>query len=253
MSEVITLNGEIFNEREFLRPLMYGEGVFETFRYRGKLPKYIGKHYRRLMHGANFLKIPVITYDDYIYYIEKTVEKLEDKSDLYVKTVLLSTGNLYYPLHPDGYKLLVIAKPYTPPKTENVKLIVSPFKVHSSDPILKIKSTNFLRNIVAKRYALEKGYFDALFLNEEDHITETTSANIFWVKGNFLFTPSIDCGLLNGVMRQVVIENAKKLGFKVKEGHFTLEDLEDAQAIFITNSLNGIIRVHAIENLGGKR
>ncbi len=54
-------------------------------------------------------------------------------------------------------------------------------------------------------------------------------------------------------MRQVVIENAKKLGFKVKEGHFTLEDLEDAQAIFITNSLNGIIRVHAIENLGGKR
>ncbi len=247
MKEVVTLNGKNFLNKKVLRTLMYGEGVFETFRYKGKLPKFIDKHYQRLIEGAKLLKIPAITKDDFIYYIEETVKKFEDKSDLYVKTILVSEGNSYFPLIPETSNLLVVAKPFKPIDKKEINLIVSPFKVHSSDPLLKIKSTNFARNIIAKRYALEKGYFDVLFLNENNEVTETSSANIFWIKGKYLYTPSLDCGLLNGITRQFVIQKAPSEGFVVVEGRFTLKDLENADRIFITNSLNGILRVRKID------
>jgi 4-amino-4-deoxychorismate lyase len=245
MGEIITLNGKRFLNKKILRTLIYGEGVFETFRYNSKLPLLIKNHYERLIKGAKLLKIPKITYEDYLRYIEETV-KQSDEKDLYVKTILTSEGNTYFPLQPESSNLLVIVKPYSPIKEEKVKLTVAPFKVHSSDPLLRIKSTNYARNIIAKRYAFEKGCFDAIFLNENNEVTETSSANIFWIKGKYLYTPSVSCGLLEGITRKYVIEKAKKEGFIVIEGRFYLNDVKNADIIFLTNSLNGIIRVSSI-------
>lgn len=243
--EKVFFNGKIFEDKEFLRPLMYGEGVFETFRYKGKLPKYIEYHYERLVKGANILKIPTITKEDYIYYIEEAVKAFEEK-DLYVKTVLLSEGNSYYPLLPYKSNLLVIVRPYQPVNSP-ITLTLSPYKVHSKDPLLKIKSTNYLRNILIKRYAQEKGFFDAIILNEDDNITETSSANIFWIKGKYLYTPSTDCGVLEGIARRKVLEEAKNQGFIVVEGSFNLKDLKGANVVFLTNSLHGILKVDNID------
>ncbi len=245
---VITLNGEKFEKIDFLRSLMYGEGVFETFRYNGKLSKYIDYHYKRLSEGAKFLNIPSVTKEDFLYYVEKTVSFCEEE-DLYIKTILLPEGNMYYPLLPYKSHLLVIAKPFKNTMKKEVSLTVSPFRVNSQDPLLRYKTTNFLRNIVAKRFALEKGFDDAIFLNENGEITETTSANIFWIKGKYMFTPSVECGLLPGVTRKAVIQEAPKQGFIVVEGRFTLEDLKKADYIFLTNSLNGIIKVSKLDIL----
>ncbi|WP_297889308.1 aminotransferase class IV [Sulfurihydrogenibium sp.] len=243
--EKVFFNGKIFEDKEFLRPLMYGEGVFETFRYKGKLPKYIEYHYERLVKGANILKIPTITKEDYIYYIEEAVKVFEEK-DLYVKTALLSEGNSYYPLLPYKSNLLVIVRPYQPVNSP-ITLTLSPYKVHSKDPLLKIKSTNYLRNVLIKRYAQEKGFFDAIILNEDDNITETSSANIFWIKGKYLYTPSTDCGVLEGIARRKVLEEAKNQGFIVVEGSFNLKDLKGANVVFLTNSLHGILKVDNID------
>ncbi|WP_457640566.1 aminotransferase class IV [Persephonella sp.] len=247
MEYVVTVNGKKLIDTRFLRSVMYGEGVFETFRYRGKLPKYIDQHYARLMKGAELLKIPKITKEDFIFYIEETVKKVKDSDDLYVKTVLLSEGNIYFPVVPYKSHLLVVAKPYKEPEKKEISLTVAPFRVHSSDPLLKIKSTNYSRNILAKRYALEKGFDDVIFLNENNEITETSSANIFWIKGRFLYTPSVDCGLLPGVTRNVILKEAKNEGFTIVEGRFYCEDLKKADYIFVANALNGIIKVSKID------
>ncbi len=244
--EKVFLNGKSFESIQILRPLMYGEGVFETFRYKEKLPKYIDYHYERLIKGANFLKIPTITKEDYIYYIEEAVKDFENK-DLYVKTVLLSEGNSFYPLLPYKSNLLVVVKPYQPIDVP-ITLTVSPYKVHSKDPLLKIKSTNYLRNILTKRYAQERGFFDAIILNEDDNITETSSANIFWIKGRYLYTPSIDCGVLEGVSRRKIIEEAKNQGFVVVEGSFNLKDIKGANVVFLSNALHGILKVENIDS-----
>ena len=242
MKEIITLNGEVFENNLILRTLMYGEGVFETFRYKGAFPSRINEHYRRMVEGAKLLGIPVVSQEDFLYYIQKTVNKT-NKEDLYVKAILLSQGNLDYSLLPYKANLLVIIRPFSPLKKNKINLTKAPFRVHSSNPLLRIKTTNFAEKLLAKRYAKDKGYDDAVFLNENGEITEATSANIFWIKGKFLYTPSIDCGLLPGITRQAVITEAKKEGFTVVEGRFYLDDIRDSDFIFVTNSLNGIIRV----------
>lgn len=242
--EKVFIDGKEFTDKDLLRPLLYGEGVFETFRYNGSLPKYIDYHYERLINGAKVLSIPKISKEDYLYNINQAVKNSESK-DMYVKTVLISKGNIYYPLFPNGKSLIVITKPYKPIE-EEVRLMISPYKVHSLDPLLKIKSTNYLRNILIKRYAKEKGFFDCIILNENDNITETSSANIFWIKGKYLYTPSLACGILDGVSRKVILEEAKKQGFIVVEGRFFLEDLKNANLVFLSNALHGIIRVKEI-------
>ncbi len=245
MEEIITLDGKQFLNRKILRGLMYGEGVFETFRYNGKLPRYIEEHYKRLINGAKVLSIPPIEFEDFINHINNTVLKHKSK-DLYIKTILIGSGNLYFASKPEKSHLLVIARNYEPLSKKEITLTVAPFKRHSSDPMVKIKSTSYGRNILAKRYAQRKGYNDAIFLNENDEVTETTTANIFWVKGKYLYTPSVDCGLLDGITRRIILKEAKKEGFTVVEGRFFLKDIMNAHYVFVTNALHGIIKVKDI-------
>ncbi|NPA12550.1 MAG: aminodeoxychorismate lyase [Aquificae bacterium] len=242
MEEVITVNGQILKSRKGIRTMMYGEGVFETFRYNGGLPDTIQEHYKRMEKGAELLQIPMVSYENFLSFINRTVKKLKTQ-DLYIKAVLLSEGNLPYPVIPLKSNLMVVAKPYKAPQKDKISLTLAPFKVHSTNPLLRIKTTNFMEKVLAKRYAISKGFDDALFLNERDEITETTSANIFWEKGKFLFTPAVECGLLEGITRKKVIQEAKEKGYIVVEGRFTLKDLMEADKVFITNSLNGIIKV----------
>ena len=244
MAEKVFINGKEFDQKNLIRPLMYGEGVFETFRYKGKLPKYIDYHFERLNKGCEILNIPKITKEDFLFYIEDAVSKSEVK-DLYIKIIILSEGNSYFPLKPYGKNVMVITKPYEPIK-EEIRLTVSPYKAHSSDPLLKIKSTNYLRNILIKRYAKEKGFFDCIILNENNFITETSSATIYWIKGRYLYTPSLDNGVLDGVSRKVILQEAKTQGFIVVEGRFTLKDIKEADLIFISNALHGLIKVKEI-------
>lgn len=250
-----TLNGELMEDaKRPLRTTLYGEGVFETFRYQGRFPKTLEKHYQRLVKGAELLEIPKISLDDYVYYIEKSLDIAEKEKigeDLYIKTVLLSEGGDYYPLKPYEKHLLVVIKPYKEPKRE-IKLTFSSIKVHSSDPTLRVKTTNYLRNVLAKREAVAKGFDDAIFLNENCEITETTSANIYWIKGNTLYTPALECGLLEGITREIIIKKAKELDLNVVEGRFKPEDLKGSNFIFVSNSLNGIIRVKKVDFLALK-
>ncbi len=246
MEEIVTLDGKIFENKEFLRSLMYGEGVFETFRYEGKLPRYIDYHYERLIKGAELFKIPRITKEDFIFYIEDAVKK-HSKDNLYVKTILVSEGNSYFPLIPEKSHLIVMVREYKPMEKESINLTIAPFKIHSSEPLLKVKSINFGQNIIAKRYALEKGFDDALFLNENNEITETTTSNIFWIKGKYLYTPALDCGVLDGITRKVILENAQNEGFSIIEGRFYLNDLKKADFVFVSNALYGMVKVRKVE------
>lgn len=239
------INGEEVSAKTYLRGVMYGEGVFETLRYKGKIPKTIEDHYSRLVRGLKFLKIPVITMEDFLDSISNAVKNLENE-DLYIKVVVFGEGATFYPVQPYRSNILVVVKPYKPVE-EDIRLTVSPYRVHSSDPLLRIKSTNYLRNIITKRFARENGYFDCIILNENGEITETSSANIYWVKGKYLYTPSLDCGVLEGISRKTVLENAKKEGFIVVEGRFGLKDLKTADMVLISNSLHGIMRVTGID------
>ena len=107
-----------------------------------------------------------------------------------------------------------------------------------------IKSTNYIENIIEKNKAKEDGFKDVLFLNENGYLSETSCANIFIVKNDKIYTPKVSCGLLNGIIRMWVVKN-----FPVIETELTLDDLKNADEVFITNSLMGIMQVKKFEDI----
>lgn len=99
---------------------------------------------------------------------------------------------------------------------------------------------NYMENILLLQQARTNGFLDVLFLNCGKHIAETTTANIFWIRQGKLYTPSIDCGALPGIIRQVVLELATEQDIPFEEGHYPWTELASADAIFLTNSIQGI-------------
>ena len=109
------------------------------------------------------------------------------------------------------------------------------------------KTGNYAENYLALKSAESRNYADALFLNSQRNIAETAKCNLFFVKNDVLYTPDLSCGILPGVIREFVIQQAKALGITVKEGKYTLENLSEADEVFVTNSVIGIRRVSVIE------
>jgi branched-chain amino acid aminotransferase len=112
----------------------------------------------------------------------------------------------------------------------------------------QIKSTNFLNNILAKREAIAAGVFDSVFLNWEYHLTECTVSNLFFVTEGCLMTPSVDCGILAGITRDIVIQLAKELRIPLEEGRFTPDQLYQATESFLTNTSMEIMPVTSVDH-----
>jgi len=114
-----------------------------------------------------------------------------------------------------------------------VDLFVSSYvKIPSACLPTSAKTMQGLNSTLARIEAQEKNCFEALMLNIDGYIAEGSSCNIFWVKGEKIYTPSLDCDVLPGVMRDVVIRNSP---FDVEEGKFNIEELFDADEVFLTN------------------
>ena len=245
MRELILLDGKPIKEDFPLRSLFYGEGLFETFRWRGQPPAFLAKHLERMKDGAEVLGIPLPAVKGIKEGIDRAI--LESRVyDAYVKICLLSHGDSAFYENPRGASILVIVHQYQPPD-ELIRAHVSPFRRNSTSPILRVKSLNYLENILARREARGLGFDEAIFLNEKGEITEGSVANIFWLKDGALFTPSLECGLLSGVIRGVVIDVAREIGIRIEEEHFDLDNLMSSQGAFLTNSLVGAVPISQID------
>ena len=110
--------------------------------------------------------------------------------------------------------------------------------------LTSIKSTNYIENILEKQKASKNGYNDVVFFNEKGFVSETSCANIFIVKDNKIVTPHKNDGLLGGIIRNWILVN-----FDVCEKSITKEELENADEVFLTNSLMGIMSVNKLNNI----
>lgn len=245
MKEFISLDGKQIEEIFPLRSLFYGEGVFETFRWKAIPPVFWDRHLLRMRRGAEVLGIPFPYAGDIEWAIEKAV--LDSQvSDAYVKISLLSQGSSVFYEYPQGASILIVVRQYQPPD-ELIKACVSSFRRNSVSPILRVKSLNYLENILAKRNARGLGFDEAIFLNEKGEVTEGSANNIFWLKDGVLFTPSLECGLLSGVIRGVAIDIAREIGIRIEEGHFDFGNLTSSQGAFFTNSLVAAVPISQID------
>ena len=111
----------------------------------------------------------------------------------------------------------------------------------STQPVLAgIKHLDRLENVLARNEWHDDSYAEGLMLDIDGNIVEGTMSNLFWVEKNRLYTPLLDrCGV-HGIMRQRVIETAAELGLKCSEERADLERMQQADELFITNSIIGI-------------
>ena len=138
---------------------------------------------------------------------------------------------------------------HSPPTTpaKPLSLVSTSARVAIGDPLAKVKSANKLGSILAKRDAAAQGADDGLILNSDGNITETSSANLFWVEGGTLHTPPVSDGVLPGVTRRLVVGLASALGQAVREESVASDRLQRAEAVFVTSAATGIVAVGQVD------
>ena len=256
----IYINGKFVPEEKAMvsildRGFLYGDGAFETMRaYNGKVFK-IEEHIKRLsatLHALN-IKPPAEIFKT--SQLLNFILKENRLKDAYLRLgVTRGKGKGGFEITKEMKPTIyIIARPFKPsPESfyqKGVKAsIVSIRKTPSSSLNSKLKTHNFLPNILAKIEAKKKGAFEGIMLDQKEYICEGAVSNIFFVKSGILFTPSSQCDILEGITRQTVIELAKELKIPVKEGKFKVLSLYNSDECFLTNSLVEILPVKKIDS-----
>lgn len=278
------VNGEDACVSVFDRGFLYGDGAFETMRvYDGVVFK-LQEHVERLFGSLSMLGIvlPVgqkhvkqanievhdhhahidaqanIEAHDYIKAIMHTTVLANGLRDAYVRVTV--TRGKFGGMGPGGIDtagcdiptVLVVAAKLTPyPALWYEKGIrVATVTVRRNLPEAldaRIKSLNFLNNVLARAEAKKAGAQEGLMLNHRGYLAECTVANIFFVKGDTLFTPSIECGILEGITRRTVINLARQEGIVVREGEFFPDALHSADEVFVTSSIMEVMPVASVD------
>jgi len=255
----IYIDGEYYDKRNarisvFDHGLLYGDGVFEGIRiYHGKIFK-LEEHIKRLFRSAHaiLLRIPM-TQAAMRNAVEDAV-KINKKRYGYVRLVV-TRGKGALGIDPSSCRkatvIIIVDNLQLYPREyyeKGIGIITSSSRRMSSDCLdPRIKSLNYLNNIMAKLEARQAGCLEAVMMNREGFISECTADNIFIVKSRRLFTPAPCYGALEGITRNVVIDIAASLEIQREEAALTRYDLYTADECFMTGTGAEIVPVTEID------
>lgn len=236
----------------FDRGLLYGDGLFETIRVYNGMPFMLDAHIRRMAGGCSVIALTPPDPDVIRHAAREVLAANGLTGDAYLRITITRgpTGCLWSDIEHSRQTLIVLAKPYSPPDHgDGLRLTVSKsFRSDERSPLSRIKHTGILWKIMPRAEAKRSGLDDALLLNTAGDVSEGTSANIFWAKDGSLYTPSLDCGILPGVTRSIVMEIAREHGIGVSEGRFPLDHLLSADEAFLTSSTSELVPIRSIED-----
>ena len=263
MEEIVYLNGSLLPRSQarispFDQGFLYGYGLFETMRaYHGSI-FLLEHHIQRLLAGAEVIGIASgLEKDELIRACIDTV-KANNLRDSRIRLTVSRGEVATFPgtnckINPT---VLVTASSYQPPADRVYKngfrAGISSFQRSSQSLLPRLKSANYLVNILTKLEAESSGLDEALLLNERGFITEGSISNVFFAKANKLVTPSLESGILPGITRQVVMELAGEIGIAVGEGDVGLSDLAGFDEAFLTNSIMEIMPLVLFRNKLGE-
>lgn len=218
------------------RGLLLGDGLFETLLLQdGRLWRKAW-HLRRLRDAAAILALPLDAR------IEQALQDLANAAPTgcHVLRLTVTRGPGARGLRlPEQIQPSVFARllPWTLAPGQPLRLVQSGIRRNETSPLSRLKTLNYLDNILALDNALARGADDALLLNMQGRVACTSAANLCMAVGDTLFTPPIDDGVLPGITRQVVQEKAGAIGLAMREQSLAVADLPRARAVFALNSL----------------
>lgn len=204
--------------------LFFGKGLFETILVKERAI-FLKEHIDRINNSCKVLNIEkYIDYDKVLNFIEENnIKNKAFKITVTDQNTIYSTRDISYTS--EHYK-------------KGFSLYLSDVLRNSTSVLVYLKSTCYIENIIEKNKGKELGFDETIFLNEKGYVAEGATSNIFFIKNDKIYTPKVKCGLLSGVIRGWVIDK-----FSVEEGEYKVDELLNSDAIFITNSLIGIMKV----------
>lgn len=260
MSTRIYINGTITAPEEakisvFDRGFLYGDSVYEVLRTSGGILVDLDRHVTRLGQSAESLALPLPERQQILDAVSDTLSAAGNVES-YLR-IVLTRGEGEVGLATDlavNPTLLVIAKPLVLPTEEmyqegvKVRLVgVQRTSAKAVDP--SVKSGNYLNNIMALAEARKSGDYEAIMCDRDGWVAEGASSNLFVVRGGGLHTPNLSVGLLAGITRRRVLEQAASAGVEVEETRLRPQEIRDADEAFLTSSIRGILPICSVDGV----
>jgi len=263
MEEIVYLNGSLIPRSRarvsvFDYGFLYGYGLFETMRaYHGTI-FLLERHLKRLLNSAAVIGLGSKL--DEVDLGKACVDTLK-ANGLQDARLRLTVSRGEADSFPGSSTestptVLVTARSYQalPAQVYNkgFKAGVASFRQYSQSLLSRLKSANYLLNLLAKMEAEAAGLNESLLLNEQGFVTEGSISNVFFVAHSGLVTPPVESGILPGITREVVLELAGALKINVAEVEVRLEDLGQFEEAFLTNSVMEIMPLVEVRDNAGK-
>ncbi|MCG6793599.1 branched-chain-amino-acid transaminase [Geobacillus sp. YHL] len=255
----IFLNGEFVTKENakisvYDHGFLYGDGVFEGIRvYSGNVFR-LEEHIDRLYNSAKSILLDIpYTKEEMIGHVLETIRR-NGYQDAYIRLVVSrGVGDLGL----DPYKcktpqIVIIVEPLALfPKhlyEIGIEVVTVATRRNRSDVLSpKVKSLNYLNNVLVKIEAHLANVSEALILNDQGYVAEGSGDNVFIIKNGVIYTPPGYVGALEGITRQAIIEIAEDLGYTVKEEPFTRHDVYVADEVFLTGTAAEVISVIKVD------
>jgi len=259
MAPKVWLNGELVDRERavvsvFDHGLLYGDGVFEGIRsYGGKVFR-LEKHVRRLFDSANGIRLTIPMAPKEVADAIVGTLKANNLVDAYIR-IVVTRGEGTLGLDPNRCpkpNIFIITDKialYPQELYENGLDIITAatMRNHPNAVNPRLKSLNYLNNILAKIEAIDAGTLEAVMLNHLGYVAECTGDNIFIVRDGRLYTPPIAAGILEGITRDEIIDIARVFKIEVREENLTRQDLYTADECFLTGTAAEVVPVVRID------
>ncbi len=230
---------------------LYGIGFFETFRtYDGHVFLF-SKHLERLQSALAEYRIVMPYTKEELLTVIRRLDELAGGTNGYFR-LNISAGAHDIGLAPNEYTeptVIVFRKELADVKrgTEKVGVWLTTPR-NEPESSVRHKSHHFLNNVGGRLELPSLKEMEGLFVTKEGFVAEGITSNVFWVKDNHLYTPSIETGILPGTTRAFILKMAKDLNMQVSEGFYSKEDVEEADEVFVTNAVQELVPLKSIGN-----
>jgi branched-chain amino acid aminotransferase len=255
---IININGEIHSKENAKisvldRGFLYGDSVYEALRTFNKVPLRLNLHLDRLFESAQKIYFsPKLSKETIKQEVLKTIES-GPYENANIRIVLTRGTNQDLGLNPDlsdAENLIIYLKELTPNPdwwyTAGINLTT--FQKETSSKGSLPKTGNYIENMLAHRKALKNNFYDSIMINNDGFVTECTTSNIWLIKDQTIYTPSLDEGVLPGLTRSTILSMSPFLKYKMVETKLVLKDFLKADECFITSTTREIVPVKSIEN-----
>ncbi len=229
------------------RGITLGLGLFETILALDGRPVFLNPHLERMRHGCTRLgwcvEFPELQHAAHELLVRNDLAAGRARLRL---AITAGAGTLNTLTQGNDSLLWMIALPVTESPPE-ISATIAPWPRNEHSPLAGLKCSSYAENLIALDHARRAGFQESIFLNTAGHLCEAATANLFLVKQQILLTPPLTAGCLAGIAREVVLKLAHNCGIETRTVPLTLQDLGNADEVFLTSSINGLVSVSRID------